>query len=145
MPIADLRPARLDVRFRPNDVAVLRFHGPAGWLASRTFTAVLSNTALTVTEDTDILVVTASAAITASFPVTGGAVGWVLSESGSNDVIVGTWAPYDDGQTTPVLDLDVSLNGIDIDLVAPWAIEARLEDLEAVDISDGGDANDWSS
>lgn len=143
MPIADLRPARLDVRYRPGDVAVLRFDGPAGWLTSRTFTAVLSNTSLVVTEETDTLVVTASEAITTAVGGVGASASWALSVSGGNEVIVGTWAPSTDGTTSEVMDFAVSLDGIDVELTAPFGIEARLDALEAIDVSDGGDADTW--
>ena len=115
MPTVDGRPGRLDAVFRPGDDFTVTLTGPAGWLTSRAFTATLGGTALattagSVTESGDNLIVTASAATTAA--ITSPAV-FVLTLTGGNDALVGTWRPRTDGSLHRNLSADVVIDTVD--------------------------------
>lgn len=116
MPTVDLLPSRLDVKYRPGSAYALRGPGPVGWLTGRTFTATLGGDTLPVTEDGDTLVIEIPDAVTTEHSVSRGAVPFILTETGGNDVAVGTWTPSMTASTAPTIDFDVTLNGLDVDL-----------------------------
>jgi len=135
----DGRPGRLDATFRPDDSFTVNLTGPAGWLSSRAFTATLGGVALSVSENGDVLTVVASAAITlaATSPAQ-----FVLTLTGGNDALVGTWSARTDGSAQTSTTAAVIIDSLDVAVTLTDATTAA--DL-AAHIADTADAHDASA
>lgn len=116
-PVTDLRPQTRDIKYRPGSAYTMVLTGPAGWLTTYSFTATLAETDLVVTEAGDDLQIDIPADLTEDHPVSGGAIPFVMTQTGGNDVLVGSWKPSMTGTTAPpVIELDVTLAGPEIDV-----------------------------
>lgn len=93
MTYLDVRPAGLDLAFRPGTTVPLSLEWPAGYLTGRTFTSTLDGVALAVDVAGDVLTVEATDAQTADIT---DPVPWLLLEDvdgTAEPVMVGTWTP----------------------------------------------------
>jgi hypothetical protein len=131
--LADIRPAGLDVLFRPGTTVTAVFTAGAGELAGRTFTSTLDAVALSAVVLGDTLTVVATAAQT-DVHVVGVPASWELLEDlgGATPEVVaqGTWTPSDSPQAVDAvaLELAVATVTVTVELAGAQASIVALED-----------------
>jgi hypothetical protein len=131
--LADVRPAGLDVLFRPGTTLTAVFTAGAGELDGRVFTSTLDAVELDATVLGDTLTVVATAAQTAVHEV-GVPASWELLEDlGGDDpevVAQGTWTPSDSPQAVDTVALELALGTVTVTVELAGA-QASIVELEA--------------
>lgn len=137
--LADVRPAGIDVLFRPATTVTLTLEWPAGELAGRTFTSTLDGEGLAVTVVDDTMTVEATDTQTGAL-TTGVPVEWQLLEDidGTDEpILIGTWTPSDDPRAVSSTTLQVTVGSATVEVsvssaqASIAALDARVTTAEA--------------
>jgi hypothetical protein len=130
--LADVRPAGLDVLFRPGTTVTAVFTAGAGELDGRVFTSTLDAVALSAVVLGDTLTIVATAEQTAVHEV-GVTASWELLEDlgGPTPEVVaqGTWTPSDSPQAVDTVALELALGTVTVTVELAGA-QASIVELE---------------